>query len=39
VSSAPIGRWQALVDSAGIAAEVAAAIVIGLMIIGLMLIA
>jgi hypothetical protein len=39
VSSAPIGRWRAFVDYAGIAAEVFAAIVVGLMLIGLILMA
>jgi len=36
--SAPISRWRALVDCAGLVAEVAAAIVIGLLITILVLV-
>jgi hypothetical protein len=39
VASAPIARWRLFVDYAGIAAEVVAAIVVGLMLIGLILMA
>jgi len=37
VRSAPVGRWRVLVDYAGLAAEVGAAIVIGLLIVVLVL--
>jgi hypothetical protein len=37
VRSAPVGRWRVLVEYAGLAAEVSAAVVIGLLIMILVL--